>query len=125
DKARLSSLRAPRFPDPDADRGEHRFRYALAPGAGIEDAVREGYRINLPRRRATGGAVEPLVSVDEPGVVVESVKLADDRSGDVTVRLYEARGGRASATVRARFPVIGIEAVNLLEEDDEQAPELD
>ncbi|WP_017607609.1 alpha-mannosidase [Nocardiopsis xinjiangensis] len=122
---RLSLLRAPRFPDPDTDQGEHRFGYALAPGAGIEDAVREGYRINLPRRRATGGAVEPLVSVDDPGVVVESVKLADDRSGHVVVRLYEARGGRASATLRAHVPVSGIEAVNLLEEGYEQAPELD
>lgn len=122
---RLSLLRAPRFPDPDTDQGEHRFRYSLAPGAGIEDAVREGYRLNLPQRRAAGGAVEPLVSVDDPGVIVESVKLADDRSGDVVVRMYEARGGRASATARAHFPVSGIEAVNLLEEPYEEAPHLD
>ena len=36
-----------------------------------------------------------------PGVVVEAVKLADDRSGDVIVRLYESRGARAEATVTA------------------------
>ncbi|GAB3700691.1 alpha-mannosidase [Nocardiopsis oceani] len=123
---RLSLLRAPRFPDPDTDQGEHRFRYALAPGAEIEDAVREGYRINLPAREVSGdGAVAPLVAVDDPGVVVESVKLADDRSGDLVVRLYEARGGRARATVRTGFPVSGVRAVNLLEEDYEEAPGLD
>ncbi|GAA1441770.1 alpha-mannosidase [Nocardiopsis tropica] len=123
---RLSLLRAPRFPDPETDQGEHRFRYALAPGATVEDAVREGYRINLPPREVPGGgAVEPLVRVDDPGVVVESVKLADDRSGDVVVRLYEARGGRARATVAPGFPFAGVRAVNLLEEEYEGAPGLD
>ncbi|XKK39679.1 glycosyl hydrolase-related protein [Nocardiopsis sp. ARC36] len=63
--------------------------------------------------------------VDDPGVVVESVKLADDRSGDVVVRLYEARGGRARATVAPGFPFAGVRAVNLLEEEYEGAPELD
>ena len=40
---RLSLLRAPRFPDPETDQGVHTLRYALVPGAGIADAVREGY----------------------------------------------------------------------------------
>jgi alpha-mannosidase len=45
---RLSLVRAPRYPDPDTDQGVHTFRYAFVPGAGIADAVREGYLINLP-----------------------------------------------------------------------------
>ncbi|MET9710631.1 alpha-mannosidase [Nocardiopsis alba] len=122
---RLSLLRAPRFPDPLTDQGVHRLRYALAPGAEVEDAVREGYRINLPVRELPGAAVvEPLVTVADPGVVVEAVKLADDRSGDVVVRLYEARGGRARTALTTGFPVRGVSAVNLLEEDYEEAPEL-
>lgn len=40
---RLSLVRAPRVPDPEADQGRHRFTYALLPGASIEDAVAEGY----------------------------------------------------------------------------------
>ena len=60
---RLSLLRAPRFPDPETDQGVHRFRHALVPGAGIGDAVREGWRINLPERRVEGAQeVAPLVS---------------------------------------------------------------
>lgn len=73
------------------------------PGATIGDAVREGHRVNLPERRVTGAAatsVAPLVSVDDDDVVVSAVKLADDRGGDLVVRLYEAHGGRARATVR-------------------------
>ena len=113
---RLSLLRAPRFPDPDTDQGRHHLRYALVPGAGIVDAAREGYRINLPVREIPGGqTVAPLVSVVDDGVIVESVKLADDRSGDVVVRIYEARGTRAETVVRAGFPVAGAHAVDLLE----------
>ena len=113
---RLSLLRAPRFPDPDTDQGLHRLRYALVPGAGIADAAREGYRINLPPRSAAGaGPVAPLVSVDDDGVIVESVKLADDRSGDVVVRVYEALGRRAAPTIRVGFAASGVAMVDLLE----------
>ncbi|GIH05645.1 alpha-mannosidase [Rhizocola hellebori] len=113
---RLSLLRAPRFPDPLTDQGVHRFRYALAPGAGIADAVAEGYRINLPPRVVFGDAAcEALVRVDNPAVVVEAVKLADDRSGDVIVRLYESLGGRARATLTPSFPVDRVSIVDLLE----------
>jgi alpha-mannosidase len=113
---RLSLLRAPRSPDPEADQGRHRLRYALVPGATIGDAVCEGYRINLPPRVVPGAApVEPLVSVDNADVIVESVKLADDRSGDVVVRLYEALGRRVRCVVRASFPVIAVCMVDLLE----------
>ncbi|HEX5114974.1 MAG TPA: glycoside hydrolase family 38 C-terminal domain-containing protein [Pseudonocardiaceae bacterium] len=113
---RASLLRAPRFPDPSTDHGVHRFRHVLVAGASVGDAVRAGYRVNLPLRTRRGGsAVEPLVTVDNEAVVVEAVKLADDRSGDVVVRLYESEGGRAKATLRAGFPLAGAESTDLLE----------
>ncbi|MGW7663806.1 alpha-mannosidase [Streptomyces sp. NPDC054756] len=113
---RVSLLRAPRFPDPETDQGVHRFRHALVPGAGIDDAVREGWRINLPERRLAGAReVAPLVSVDRDAVVVTAVKLADDGSGDVVVRLHEAHGGRVRATLTAGFEVADVTATDLLE----------
>ncbi|MEU3713810.1 alpha-mannosidase [Streptomyces catenulae] len=113
---RLSLLRAPRFPDPETDHGVHRFGYALVPGADIGGAVREGHRINLPERRVTGaGPVAPLVSVAEESVVVTAVKLADDGSGDVVVRLHEAHGARATATLTPSFEVSGVAVTDLLE----------
>ncbi|WP_234386560.1 alpha-mannosidase [Streptomyces sp. ERV7] len=113
---RVSLLRAPRFPDPETDQGLHRFRHALVPGATIGDAVREGYRVNLPERRVAGGAeVAPLVSVDEDAVVVSAVKLADDGSGDVVVRVYESRGGRARARLTPGFEATAVVATDLLE----------
>ncbi|MBT1090598.1 glycoside hydrolase family 38 C-terminal domain-containing protein [Streptomyces sp. Tu102] len=112
----LSLVRAPRVPDPEADQGMHRFTYSLLPGADIEDAVAEGYALNLPLRVAdAAGAPEPVVSVDGDGVTVEAVKLADDESGDVVVRLYESRGGRAQGVLRTGFPLAGAQITDLLE----------
>jgi alpha-mannosidase len=112
----LSLVRAPRVPDPEADQGRHRFTYSLLPGAGIEDAIAEGYALNLPLRVAdAAGAPDPVVSVDGEGVTVEAVKLADDGSGDVVVRLYESRGGRARGVLRTGFPLGGARLTDLLE----------
>ena len=113
---RLSLLRAPRCPDPHADQGTHRMTYAILPGATIADAVAEGYALNLPLRVHPAGAdtgTAPLAEVD--GAVLEAVKLADDRSGDVILRVYEALGGRARARIRTSFPVAGAEVADLLE----------
>ncbi|HEV2371033.1 MAG TPA: glycoside hydrolase family 38 C-terminal domain-containing protein [Streptosporangiaceae bacterium] len=115
---RLSLLRAPRYPDPDTDQGVHTFRYALVPGAQIADAIREGYFINLPERHVHGAAaasVQPLLAVDNQAVVAEAVKLADDESGDVVIRLYESHGGRASTRLTAGFPLVRATPADLLE----------
>jgi alpha-mannosidase len=113
---RLSLVRAPRIPDPEADQGKHRLTYALLPGATIEDAVAEGYALNLPLRVAdAAGAPAPVVSVEGEGVTVEAVKLADDASGDVVVRLYESGGGRARGVLRTGFPLAGAHLTDLLE----------
>jgi alpha-mannosidase len=114
---RLSLLRAPTCPDPEADQGPHRMTYSLLPGASVADAVAGGYALNLPPRVVPGPAAAPppLVALDGDGAAVESVKLADDRSGDVVVRLYECLGGRATATLRASFPVARAQVTDLLE----------
>ncbi|WP_433545164.1 alpha-mannosidase [Streptomyces sp. CA-294286] len=115
---RLSLLRAPRYPDPETDQGVHRLRFALAPGATVVDAVREGHWINLPERTVTGASgtpVEPLFSVDDDRIVVEAVKLAEDGGGDVVVRLYEAAGGRAVGTLTVGFPAASVTETDLLE----------
>ena len=113
---RASLLRAPKFPDPHADQGSHRFRHALVPGAAIPDAVREGYRVNLPERRVRGSrGVPPLVRIDEDGIVLSALKLADDGSGDVIVRCYEAYGARAASRVTPDFTYTGYEICDLLE----------
>ncbi len=114
---RESLLRGPTFPDPHADQGHHVFRTVLRVGESVLDAADSGYRLNLPVRTVAGSApVSPLVVVSSPQVFVEAVKLAEDRSGDVIVRLYEGLGGRATDVgVDFGFDVASVAQVDLLE----------
>lgn len=114
---RLSLLRSALYPDPRADEGQHQLRVRVVPGATIPEAIVTGYALNVPLRTVVGGAdIEPLLTVEAPGVIVESVKLAADGSGDLIVRLYEAHGGRGRGTVH--FSEGGqIRTTDLLERD--------
>ncbi|ROR73851.1 alpha-mannosidase [Bogoriella caseilytica] len=131
-QVRWSLLRAPLFPDPVADQGEHTLRHAVTFGAQVSDAVEHGYALNLPLREvwpgdasgeaASGGAaVPPLVTVSDPQVVIESVKLAHDGSGDVVVRLYESLGARASASVGFGLEAASVTVTDVLERPLESA----
>ncbi|MBG6239473.1 alpha-mannosidase [Mycetocola sp. CAN_C7] len=122
---RQSLLRAPVFPDPTADQGRHVLRTSVKIGEDILDAADEGYRLNLPLRIVEGAAaVEPLVVSSTPSIVIESVKLAEDRSGDLVVRLYEARGARASGRVIVDAGVDRIVETDLLERELADPPAL-
>jgi alpha-mannosidase len=111
---RQSLLRAPLFPDPEADQGKHVLRSSIIVGE-IAEAVAEGYRLNIPLRHTTGGVVEPIVTSNNPAIVVETVKLAEDHKGDVIVRLYEAHGTRASAILVTSFEHNEVVETDLLE----------
>ncbi len=116
---RLSLLRAPTFPDPYADQGQHTLNVSVRLGATIGDAVREGYRRNLALRTVAdaAGPVEPLLRVDHPAIVVEAVKLAEDGSGDVVIRAYEATGARVRGTLTPGFAFNTVIQTDLLERE--------
>jgi alpha-mannosidase len=97
---RFSLLRAPKFPDPEADQGAHSLRFKIRPSASIQDAVHLGYELNSPTLDVVGNRpVAPLVVSESPQVIIETVKLAEDESGDLIVRLYESTGGRCSSRI--------------------------
>ena len=117
---RLSIIRAATFPDPGQDQGAHHLEVGIVVGADVIDAVTEGYRTNLPERTipdAAETAVAPLIAIDRPGVVVEAVKLAQDGSGDVVVRLSEALGERTHARLEAGFVLADVVETDLLERE--------
>jgi len=119
---RLSLLRAPRFPDPDTDHGHHEIEVGFVIGADAAIATAEGIRINaLPTLVRGAREVEPLVSVQGEGIVVSAVKLADDGSGDVIVRVYEALGRRAVGELTVGFEHREVREVSLIEDDIEEA----
>lgn len=117
--ARLSLIRAALFPDPHQDQGRHQLSVGLVIGGEIEDAIAEGYRINLPTRTIEGSdaGVPALVDVSGTGIVVEAVKLAEDSSGDVIVRLYESLGRRAFGRVVPGFDAASVVQTDLLERE--------
>ncbi len=114
---RLSLLRAPRFPDPDTDHGRHVIATGLVIGAGPAEATRAGIELNAPATVLQGAhEVAPLVTV-HGGIVVSGVKLADDGSGDVIVRVYEALGRRTTGTLEIDFDHRGVREVSLIEDE--------
>ena len=119
---RLSLVRGPLYPDPLADEGRHTFDCSLLVG-DIGDATREGYAKALPLR-TVGAAFDPVVTSSNPDVVVSAVKLADDRSGDVVVRVYESRGARATTELGLGFAHGEVSVVNLLERTDGESETL-
>jgi alpha-mannosidase len=72
--------------------------------------------MNLALRSHKGAsAVEPLIAVEKPNVIVESVKLAEDETGDLIVRLYEGLGTRTTSAITANFEYDSVALVDLLE----------
>ena len=120
---RLSLVRGPMYPDPLADEGKHTFECSLLVG-DIGDATREGYAKALPTRTVAGAGWDPIVTSSNPDVVVSAVKLADDRSGDVIVRMYESRGARATTELGFGFSHGEVSVVNLLERTDGESETL-
>jgi alpha-mannosidase len=116
---RLSLLRGPNYPDPAADLGHHRFRYALYPHSGslVDGAVvRLAHAFNDPLLPVAGEfSVGTLFSVDSPHIIIDTVKQAAN-SQDVIVRIYECHGARGDVTLQAGFSVQTALRTNLLEE---------
>ncbi len=131
---RLTLLRSPTYPDPEADQGEHRFAYSLLPHSGRwgTETIRQAYALNDPLRlyAAAAPAPEPtqepmngpdnsLVAVDRPHVVIETVKQAEDGRGFI-VRLYECMRQRAEVTLSCGVALAAVYQTNLLEEEEQK-----
>jgi alpha-mannosidase len=122
-RVRVSLARAASFPDPRADRGRHGVNLAIFPhGPGLADVVAEAERFNMPLRivtHGTGTAAEPhppVVALAGAPAEIDAIKLADDGSGDLVVRLHEPLGDRARITVRCDRRILAASRCNLFEE---------
>jgi alpha-mannosidase len=111
----LNLLRAPTYPDKTADRGVHHFSYAFTPFAtgDLAKVVREGYRLNNPLRIGTA-ALDSVATVDEPGVVIETIKVAESGSGSI-IRMYESLGKATTTAMATTLPHQKTHETDLLE----------
>ncbi|GAC1419216.1 MAG: alpha-mannosidase [Acidobacteriaceae bacterium] len=98
---RLTLLRSPTWPDPDADRGHQHFVYALYPHAGSWKqamTVRHGYELNDPMQAeqvfphaGTLPAAHSWGAVENANVTLTAVKKAEDADA-LVFRMYEWAG---------------------------------
>ncbi len=121
---RLSLLRSPTWPDPNADRGHHHFSYALYPHAGgWKEAmtVRHGYDFNYPLKAVqveshTGAmpAEHSFVAVSPDNVVLTAMKKAED-SHSLVFHMYEWAGKSGNIVLRVPPGTTGAVETNLME----------
>jgi alpha-mannosidase len=123
----LSLLRAPKWPDPTADLGNHEFVYSIYPHEDDwknGETVKQGFMLNHPveavraeAHEGTWPSVHSLVQLDSKHTVLDTVKLAEDGAG-IVIRLYEAHGARENVRigVPGKHPVQS-QLVTILEEE--------
>jgi alpha-mannosidase len=121
---RLTLLRSPTWPDPDADRGQQHFTYAIYPHAGTWKqalTVHHGYELNTPLKAEqvfshTGSlpAEHSWGSVENANVILTAIKKAED-SDALVFRMYEWAG--QASDVKLHVPAGATYAIesNLME----------
>ena len=124
---RISLLRSPIWPDPDADRGHHHFVYALYSHAGDWKqalTVRRGYELNSPLRAlpveshaGAWGGEQSFATVDQENVVLTAMKKTEDANA-LLFRFYEWSG--KTSEVHLTVPAGGTSATltNLMEQSE-------
>jgi len=115
----LTLLRSAQAPDDTADLGRQEFTYAVtAWNTPLVDCgvVRQGYELNVPVTVVAGAANRTsLFHLDADNIVIDTVKPADDGSGDIIVRLYESLRTTTSCTLATTLPVKSACQTDMLE----------
>lgn len=100
----LSLLRASACPEMQADNRVHHFTYGFTAWEGSfadSDVVRQGYELNV-KPEIYAGALETFsaAEIDQANVLLDTMKPAEDGSGDVILRLYESKKAAVTAKVK-------------------------
>ena len=126
DVLRLSLLRSPIDPDPEADQGRHAFTYSLYPHGGDwrNGTLEQAHELNNPLTAvvvaATKGplpSADSFASVDADNVVIDAVKRHED-SNAIIVRVYEAFGQRGDVKLTFGRTPKAVTECDLMEEND-------
>ena len=129
-RMRISLLKAPIVPDPEADRGIQYFTYSLYPHKGgweTGGTVARGFELNSPLHafipgEHTNGRIQSkrsFIRISKATVIVDCVKKAQDNDG-IIVRVYESSARRGITAITFDFPVAGVTECNLMETDEKK-----
>lgn len=129
DVLRLTLLRSPTWPDPDADRGHQHFHYALYPHLGTwREALtmRRGWEYDYPLQAVVTTAhpgslpaEHSFASVGPENVVLTTVKKAEDANA-LIFRAYEWAGKDSTAEFHVPPGATGATVTNLMEKPEGQ-----
>lgn len=121
----LSLLRSPKNPDATCDMGSQSFKFALLPyEKSFQEAnvIQEGYNYNHPLSQInlsnSSFSTDSFLEISEPGVVIDAIKLSEDRAG-IVVRLYESFGRSTQFHLSKSFECKSITKCNILERSEE------
>ncbi|AFY33594.1 alpha-mannosidase [Calothrix sp. PCC 7507] len=126
---RLTLLRSPNWPDPEADTGIHEFTYALYPHAGSWESahtVRRGYELNIPLQvvfnppHTHNSAISAsdrmsFLNLSAENLILMALKPAEDEPKQLIMRCYECHGETAELSLRSDLGLSLGESVDLLE----------
>ena len=103
----LTLLRSGACPDLRTDNRVHNFTYAFTAWEGdftASDVVKQAYAVGIKPTVVAGGKLDAsYLSVDNDNIIIDTVKMAEDGSGDIIVRLYESKKAAVSTKLHAAF----------------------
>ncbi len=110
----ITLIKSGTYPNPDADKCEHRFVYSLYPHSGNHcegKTIQQAFSLNVPMYARTISAQQgtlpeeySLIKCNAENVIVDTVKKAED-SGGVVIRLYETYNRRTKVRLEPGFEV--------------------
>lgn len=117
----LTLLRASACPEMRADNRVHHFTYAFTAWEGNftdSDVVRQGYELNvLPRVVSGSTPAFSMAEVENENIILDTLKPAVDRSGDLILRLYESKKAAGRTKVKLNFNVKKAYICDMLEQN--------
>lgn len=117
----LTLLKSALSPDMFADKGIQSFKYAFHAWNGSFaacDLVREGYQLNVPIRISDGvSAEQSFFWVSSPNIVIDTIKMAEDQTGDLILRMYESKRMATRSTLGTSLDIISILETDMLEQE--------
>ncbi len=120
----LTLLRAAASPEMRADNGEHTFTYAFTvwEGSFYESPVTEqAYALNVPVQVVHGSCPSfSAFRTDARNVFIDTIKPAEDGSGDIILRLYESKKADTVCSLHIDIPAEKVWLCDMLENQIEQ-----
>ncbi|MDE6723429.1 MAG: alpha-mannosidase, partial [Eubacterium sp.] len=116
---RLSLHKGGTHPDVEGDHGMHHTVYSFLPhntSYCAEAVIQPSYLLNVPHIVSNGDFdLKPLVNVDKPNIIIETIKPCENEEKTYIIRAYEAEGTQTNCEIKLCEEIKSTELTNMLE----------